>query len=101
MPAMRSILGLAAAVAVSAFAGAGMPTTADSSPVARTMEATKGVPKHGSKTPTSPEQRAAWLRTRGSRARGGYPKPGWTVAHDRRMARKRRNVIKARRAARG
>jgi hypothetical protein len=95
MPAMRSILGLAAAVAVSAFAGAGMPTTADSSPVARTMEATKGVPKHGSKTPTSPEQRAAWLRTRGSRARGGYPKPGWTVA------RKRRNVIKARRAARG
>lgn len=39
-----------------------------------------------------------WRRTRGRRRT--FPGLGWSVAHDRRMAKKRRQVIKARRAKR-
>lgn len=53
-------------------------------------------------TVKSPEQRAAFRNSRnGYSWHRRWPGRGWTVAHDRRMARKRRNVAKARRAGRG
>jgi hypothetical protein len=103
MPAMLNRIALLAA---SALMGAGMsvaiaPQGGDW-PSARALSAASTTPKHGNKAPASPEQRAAWLRVRSNRAAsrrfGGL---GWPVATDRRMARKRRNVIKARRAKRG
>lgn len=105
MPAMlkaRSALLGAAALAAMAFAPAVMAPAMDVAPGARAASATKAAPKHGNTTPASPEQRAAWLRVRGSfHGRRTWPGRGWTVAHDRRMARKRRAVVKARRASRG
>jgi len=96
-----ALLGAAALAAMALAPAALMATAVDATPSARAT-ATKAAPQHGSATPTSPEQRAAWLRVRGSfHGRRTWPGRGWTVAHDRRMARKRRNVIKARRAGRG
>lgn len=43
---------------------------------------------------------ANWLRTRHTRRRR-YPAPGWSVAEDRRRAKKARNVKRNRRAQRG
>lgn len=53
--------------------------------------------------PASPEQRAAWLRTRTTSAwrKAQYPQPGHTVRQGQRMARKAANQSRNRRAHRG
>jgi len=105
MPAMlKTRAALLAATTLAFAAGMGSPPTsvADTAPALRGSTVTAGVPKHTQRAPTSPEQRAAWLRVRSNGAASRrFPGRGWPVAHDRRMARKRRNVIKARRAKRG
>ena len=105
MPAMRSTRSSSLLAAVGLMA-AGMFSPAmqgaSDGPALRPLTASQGAPKSSHKAPVSPEQRAAWLRVRSSRAaRRRFGGLGWSVAHDRRMARKRRNVIKARRAKRG
>jgi len=45
-------------------------------------------------------QKAAWLRMRRSSRRGLYPRPGVTVRHGQRLARKARNQAHNRRAHR-
>lgn len=105
MPAMlkssRSSLLAASALMAMALAPGMQPASAHDGPAARTAAATPAAPKHSTKAPTSPEQRAAWMRVRSNGAASRrFPGRGWSVAHDRRMARKRRNVIKARRAGR-
>ena len=42
-----------------------------------------------------------WLNSRRQTRRTGYPAPGWSVAEDRRRAKKRRNQLRNRRAHRG
>ncbi|MFG6462294.1 hypothetical protein ACG04Q_12000 [Roseateles sp. DXS20W] len=101
MRSTRSTLLAFAAMAAAAL-GSGVTVATQEGTTARAEAVQAAAPKHANKAPTSPEQRAAWLRVRGHAAASRrFPGRGWTVAHDRRMARKRRNVIKARRANRG
>jgi len=105
MPAMllaRASLLAASALAFASGMGAASAPAVDATPALRNSTVAASTPKQVPRSQSSPEQRAAWLRVR---ANGGasrrFPGRGWSVAHDRRMARKRRNVIKARRAMRG
>lgn len=97
----KATLALAGMAMMAAGGMAPIPTT--SAPVARaTTPQVQDQPATPRSVATSPEQRAilqAWKALRSTRRT--YPTQGWSVMHDRRMARKKRNRTANRAAHRG
>lgn len=102
-----SLLSAAAALGMAAAAipGSGAVVgTADA--VARTQAQLQGAEVTKGGAPAAPGKRGTdayvprnWPRLRRTSYR--YPRPGWSVAQDRRRAKKARNVARNRRAQRG
>lgn len=67
-------------------------------PISNGASPTKG---QANKTATAKKQTAAVRSGIGSSRGNKYPAPGWSVAQDRRNARKRRNVLRHRASRKG
>lgn len=103
MKRTSSIASIALALAAGAMMGGTLPTAAgthDGATVSTAVAtAAKGLPWVER---SSPAEKAAWLRMRGwGLARHSYPRPGWSVRYGQRLARKRRNQARHRRACHG
>lgn len=96
-----SLMGASALAAMAMLGGAVGTPGFSQGPELRAANGASPIKGEVNKTATAKKQTAAVRSGIGSSRGNKYPAPGWSVAQDRRNARKRRNVLRHRASRKG